>query len=261
MKIYMSVDMEGIGGIALKEQVMKGNREYEEARHLLVKEVNAAIDSALEAGAEEIIVLDGHGSGFNLPLEELHPKAKYFMGARNKSTERFPFLDSSFDMMMLIGYHAMAGTESAVRDHTQNSSTIEKVIINELEVGEVGLDAIYCGSLGVPIGLVTGDDKVCLEAKALLPEVETAVVKFSNARHSALMYAPKVSREIVKQAVYNAVKKANQFKPYKLEKPYDVEIQYLSTDIADGIYTDGVRRIRKDSRTILYKNVSLSELF
>jgi D-amino peptidase len=130
-----------------------------------------------------------------------------------------------------------------------------------LEVGEVGLDAVFCGSLGVPIGLVTGDDKVCLEAKALLPEVETAVVKFSNARHSALMYAPKISREIVKQAVYNAVKKADQFKPYKLEKPYDVEIQYLSTDIADGIYTDGIRRIRKASRTVLYKNVSLSELF
>lgn len=261
MKIYMSVDMEGIGGIALKEQVMKGNKEYEEARYLLIKEVNAAVDGALEAGEQEIVVLDGHGSGFNFPLEELHPKAKFFMGVRNKSTERFPFLDSSFDMMMLIGYHAMAGTQGAVRDHTQSSMTIEKVKVNGIEMGEVGLDAIVCGDRGVPIALVTGDDKVCSEAKLLLPGVETAVVKYSNSRHAALMYAPKTSREIVKQAVYNTVKKAGQFKPYKIETPYDVEIQYLSTDIVDGIYTDGLRRIRLDSRTVLYKNVSLTELF
>lgn len=261
MKIYMSVDMEGIGGIALKEQVMKGNREYEEARYLMIKEVNAAIDGALEAGAKEIIVLDGHGSGFNFPLEELHPKAKFFMGVRNKSSERFPYLDDSFEMMMLIGYHAMAGTQSAVRDHTQSSMTIERVKVNGIEMGEVGLDAIVCGNKDVPIGLVTGDDKVCSEAKLFLPEVETAIVKYSNARHSALMYAPKTSREIVKEAVYNAVKKAGKFKPYKIDTPYDVEIQYLSTDIADSIYTDGIRRVRKDSRTILYKNISLSELF
>jgi len=259
VRVYICVDMEGVGGIVVREQCRKGNPEYEEARYLLIKEANAAVDGAIEAGADDVVVVDFHGSNLNFPLEEMHRAAKFIIGKAPRSI-RFPFLDEQTDLVLLVGYHAMSGTSEAIRDHTYNSLTIEKIIINGWELGEVGLDALQCGYYGVPVGLVSGDDKVCKEAKQLLGDVETAVVKFSVANGCAMTYPPKVSREIVRRGAFNAVKNYKKFKPFTMNAPYVVDIKYKDTQIVDGIYVNGRDRIRMDSYTVRYYMESLADL-
>jgi D-amino peptidase len=258
MKIYISVDMEGVSCILRREQTRKGTPEYEEARYLLVKEANAAIEGALEAGADEIILFDAHSTGFNFPLEEIHPEAKLAQGA--SASSRHPFLDESVDMMFLLAHHAMAGTQAAVMEHTY-SLGVGRMAVNGIDMGEIGIEALRAGYFNVPIGLVTGDDKACAEAIKLLGEVETAVVKHGFARHASLNLAPKKAREVVKQAAYNAVKRAGSFKPYKLAPPYEVELDYLTPDIADDTYVNGLDKIRVGAKKIIHKNVNILDLF
>jgi D-amino peptidase len=165
MKIFITADMEGISGVVLREQLSVGTPEYAEARHLLIGDANAAVASALEAGADEIIVADMHSRGFHFPLDKLHPQAKYLMGSGH--WPRFPFLEGA-DAMFMVGYHALSGTEGAVRDHTMSSLHWQDLWVNGRKFGEVGVDAAIAGYYGVPVMLVTGDDKVCSEARELL---------------------------------------------------------------------------------------------
>ena len=97
MKVYISTDMEGISGVLTWEQVGREgkNPEYENARHLLTQDVNAAVQGAISGGAEEVVVMDGHSSGFNFVLEELDPRASYITGPTRVNV--YPGLDESFD--------------------------------------------------------------------------------------------------------------------------------------------------------------------
>lgn len=262
MKVFISVDMEGIGGIFRPEQTRKGTPEYEEARYLLIKEVNAAVNGAYEGGADEVIVADMHSSGFNFPLEELHENAKFVFGT-NANT-RLPFLDNTTDIAFLLGYHAMAGTQAALIDHTYSLVTA-KMVVNGTELGEIEIDALRCGYYDVPVALVTGDDKGCAEAQKFLGNIETAVVKFAMARFGAMCYSPKKSRELVRSAACNAVKRAieqpNSYTPYKIKGPYEIEVEYTNTKDADDVYVNGIDKFRAGPKTIIFKTDTVLDLF
>ncbi len=259
MKIYISVDMEGIGGIVVPEQVTRGKKEYEEARYLLIREVNAVVDGALEGGATEIIVQDAHSSGFNFPIEELHPEAKFIIGGPHP--RRFPLFDESIDGFFLIGYHAKSGTQAAVRDHTMSSATWQEFRLNDMIIGEVGIDASIAGYFNVPVILVTGDDKVCAESRELLGDIETAVVKEGIGRHSALLLPPVKSRELVKEKAKAAIKKIDQVKPFVVKPPITVQLRYVGTHLVDAKSYNGKDIVRIDGQTLLYKGDDLLEVY
>jgi len=250
MKAYIAVDMEGISGVIISEQLLHGRLFYQEARHQLVNDTNAVIDGALEAGADDVLVIDAHASGFNFIYEELHPAADYIMGGAHQV--RFPFLEDA-DVMMLVGYHAMSGTANAVRDHTMSSANYQDILINGLPAGEIMIDAAIAGSHGVPVGLVTGDDKACGEARQLLGKIETAQVKQAIGRHSARMLSPIRARGLLQEKARSAVARANDFSPYKVSPPVTVRVRYNSTDLVDRIYFDGNTCKKLDSRTVEYR--------
>ncbi len=258
MKVYISVDMEGISGVVLREQVSKGTPEYAEARKLLIGDANAAVAGALEGGATEVLVKDAHGSGFNFPLEDLHPQAEYIMGP--SSPERFPWLEE-FDAMFLVGYHAMSGTPHAIRDHTMSSASWQQFFLNGREMGEVGIDAAYAGAFGVPIALVTGDDKVCAEAQALLGEIPVAVVKRALGRHSGRIVPPAVARDLIRRKACEAMGRINQIKPFRVESPCEAQIKYASTDIVDGMRMDGDLISRINGQTVAFRGKDVLEVF
>jgi len=80
MKIYLMTDMEGVAGVVNGDDYLApGARYYEVARELVTGEVNAAIEGALEGGATEFLVVDGHGQGAINPLL-LHPAARLLTG-------------------------------------------------------------------------------------------------------------------------------------------------------------------------------------
>ncbi|KAB2582375.1 aminopeptidase, partial [Rhodococcus erythropolis] len=51
MHVYISVDMEGIAGIATLDQTIRGGGGYHRAQMLMTAETNAAIAGAFDAGA------------------------------------------------------------------------------------------------------------------------------------------------------------------------------------------------------------------
>ncbi|PYI57228.1 M55 family metallopeptidase [Paenibacillus flagellatus] len=259
MKIYVSVDMEGIAGIALPEQLKRGDYFYQEGRHLLTHEVNAIVEGLLEAGATEIIVKDAHATGYNFVPELLHPGALYCMGA-SPLAERFPGLDESFDGAMLIGYHGMAGAKRAVRDHTFSSASYQHVELNGKPVGEIALDGHLFGARGVPVLLVTGDDATCREAEAELEGVSVYATKYAVARHAALMKAPQQVRAEIREAVKEAVAGRKRCKPHVIPGPYEMLVRYMSTDIADFKYCDGDRSVRVDGLSVLYRDDDFTRL-
>lgn len=260
VKFYVSVDMEGISGIALKEQITRGEGLYQEARQLLTDEVNAVVEALVQAGAQEIIVKDAHATGYNFLFDRLHPAASYVVGPLSMPN-RFPGLDSSFDGALLIGYHGMAGTEGAILDHSWSLADIYGLELNGSPIGEIGFEALLFGLRGVPVIFVSGDDRTCAEAKNQLGTVFTYETKKAKGRHSGLLKAPKRVHAEIGDSVKDAVSRRMECKPYELPAPYEMKIIYLNTSLADGRYYDGQDAIRLDGRTKLIKDTDLLRLF
>ena len=77
MKVFISVDIEGMEGVASKLQTTRSSGDFIIARKRLAGDVNAAVQVAVDAGAEEILVCDGHADMENIILDDLHPEANY----------------------------------------------------------------------------------------------------------------------------------------------------------------------------------------
>jgi len=260
MKIYVCADMEGIAGVVLPSQLRQGEAFYEEGRRLMTDEVNAVVEGLLDAGATEVIVRDIHATGFNLIIERLHPGALYYMGS-SKLEERFPGADASFDGAILLGYHAMAGTRGAVRDHTFSSLSYIGMELNGQPIGEIGIDSLLLGLLDIPVLLVTGDDKTCEEARRTLHHAETYQTKQAWGRHGALLKPPSRVHAELKEAVKRALLSREHCRPYTQAGPYELKVQYASTDLADSIRCDGLRQTRLDGLTVQFEDERLTSLF
>jgi D-amino peptidase len=260
VKIYVSADMEGIAGVVFREQLVAGEALYEEARHLLTQEVNAVVQSLRDHGVEEIVVKDAHRFGLNFRLDHLHPGARYAIGGFALS-DRFAGLDESFDGAFLIGYHAMGGTQAAIRDHTMTALTWQSLELCGQPIGEIGLDALVFGLYGVPVVLVAGDDKACAEARAELGEdVITYETKRAYARHAALIQAPSTVRDGYGSVVAAALASCGKREAKRVPGPYELCIRFMSTDMVDARRLDGVRDERLDGLTAVYRDPDLLTL-
>lgn len=235
MKILIAADMEGISGVVNWDQVTPGHREYERFRRLMTQDVNAAINGALSAGASEVLVTDGHSSGYNILIEELDPRARLNSG--NQS----PFgmvqgVQDGVDGVFFVGYHACAGSGHAILDHTWSSSTIANVWLNDRLVGETGLNAAVCGHFNAPVLMISGDQTVCGEAKELLGALEFAVVKQATTRMSAECLSPAQAGEKICEAAARAMNRLlSGEKPsvFQVESPVRVRVEYYTPEMAD----------------------------
>ncbi len=207
MKIYISADMEGTGGVVHSNQTEPEHAEYPAARKLMIGEVNAAIEGALAAGAQEILVNDSHDGMRNLLPDDVNPAAILLSGAP-KPHSMMTAIDASFDAVFFTGYHARAGSSFANLDHTWDGPrVVQGVWLNGVEVGEVGLNAALAGYFGVPVVLFTGDQTACAQAKELLgDDLETVVVKEAVGRVAAKNLHPTKARALIRAAAERALK-------------------------------------------------------
>jgi len=258
MKIFISSDLEGTACVWQGEHGQKGTREYEEARRLLTAEVCAAVEGARQGGASEIIVADMHGGSGHLLLDQMPAGVRILEGVPH--APRFPFLDASVEAMLLVGYHAMAGTPGAVIAHTMTGAWREFRANGRL-LGEVGIDAAIAGCVGVPVALVTGDDKVCAEARALLGPIQTAVVKTGLGRHRALCLPVSHTQALIHEAARSALLLKGQIKPLSFGSPVEVAITYKHTERADGAPLDSPNQKRMDGYTVLYTYQRFSDWY
>jgi D-amino peptidase len=245
MKVFIAVDMEGIAGLV---QWDGAQRELE--RRLMTEEVNAATRGAFAAGATEVLAGESHGNMRNLLPEALDPRAGFICG-QPKPMNHMAGVDSSFDLALLVGYHAKAGTLHGVMAHTFAGS-IFALSFNGTEVGEIGADAALCGAHGVPVGLVSGDRAACTEARALLGDVRTVAVKEGLSRSSARCMPLAQARQRIEAAATEAVRQASSFAPFTFEGPVTVQVVFTDPSYADTIeHLDFVTRV--DGRTVSFE--------
>ncbi|MEI6290011.1 MAG: M55 family metallopeptidase [Chloroflexota bacterium] len=245
-KILIASDMEGITGVVNWDQVTPGHEEYPRFRRLMTQDVNAAIRGAFDGGASEVIVADGHWNGTNILLEELDSRAKL-----NSSTSAIHSMmqgiDQSFDGVIYVGYHARHGSENAIMDHTWSSSSVANVWLNDILVGEFGLNAALAGHFGVPVIMVTGDQTACRQTVELLGNIETAVVKQANGRFSAECLPPSVTQTLITDSARKAVKTVTNgsaaYKIFVVNNPVVVCVEFRASENADkAIRVPGSRR-------------------
>ncbi|HKV45085.1 MAG TPA: M55 family metallopeptidase [bacterium] len=251
MKVFISADMEGTAGVTDRDQVTVDKPDYARFRRLMTEEVNAAILGALEAGAKEIVVNDSHGTMRNLLIEELHPQAQLISG-RPKPHGMMQGIDTSFDAVFFTGYHASAGTQNAILDHTYRSTTVRQIKLGNLVVGEAGLNAALAGYYKVPVALVTGDSTAVAQAKRLLSQVEAVAVKEPIGRVAAKSFQPVEARRKIKEGATRGLKRARDLKLLTLPRPLVVELDWVTTAMADQcMLIPGMTRV--NARATAYK--------
>jgi len=250
LKVFISVDMEGVSGVVTGDQTGAGGADYNRFRRLMTEEANAAIRGAFGAGATEVVVNDSHGSMRNLLIEELDNRAQ-LISSNIKPMGMMQGLDPSFDAVIFIGYHAKAGSAVGVLAHT-GSGTVADLRINGRSVGEAGMNMYVAGVFGAPVVMISGDQEAIAQARELAPNIEGAQVKEAIATTAARSLHPEVARERIRDATVRALKRLPEFKPVKPATPATFEVKFSQTalaDVAEQIPT--VKRV--DAQTVSYQ--------
>ena len=225
MNVYIMVDLEGISGVYRREQMSEGIR-YEEARRFMTWDVNACVEGCKAGGAKTVIVRDAHAHGSNMLWHELSPLIDRVIQGTSKPDERLPYIKEC-DAVILLGYHAMAGTRGGVLEHTMSSASWQNFWINGKLAGEIAIDAAIAGEHGKPVIMVSGDDYACAEARTIMPDIVTAEVKKGHHVAGAGLLVKEKAHELIRNSAAEAVLKAKEIKPYVVEKPVKLRLELI----------------------------------
>lgn len=252
MKLYMHWDMEGTSGLFSREQTWvweKGVRPevMEAGMNLLMADVESAVKAALAAGAERVEVCDTHRGGGNLVPARMFadPRVAYHTVSRDANGRLLPGLDESFAGLLLMGHHGKAGTPGEFLPHTWMIEWAD-VRLNGVSVGEIGLEACFAASLGVPPVMVHGTEAACREAEALLPGIVTAGVKRGTSYDEAVGMPAADGRALTDRKVAEAVAAARErrFAPYRPALPLTVTIRMTTPAAAEAaVRKAGAKRV------------------
>lgn len=271
MNVLISADMEGVCGVSSWVHVTPpeygssyaSTAEYERARLRLTKEVNAAAEGALAGGAEEVIVNDAHNGMRNLIPEELHPEVRFITGSDKTWGMMQGIEEIGNGVVFFVGYHAKAGTPAAPLAHTWTGYLLD-VRFDGRSTGEYGINAAIAGHFGVPVVLVTGDDRAVAQTKAFVGEaIQGVVVKRGYSSTSAIHLHPERAQALIREGAEAAVKNANQVQPWTLPEDCPVELDFDHPSRADAcLYHPGVTRVAERSVSFVAADgASLSRTF
>ncbi len=257
LKVYISVDMEGVGDVVTRDQTGPAGFEYAQARRWMTAEANAAITAAFEAGATEVLVSDSHGNAQNLLADELDSRAR-LIRAWPRHLIMMDGIDDTFDAVIFIGYHASAGKRHATLAHTMSSARIYHIKLKGVEVPEGGFNAAIAGHFGVPVVMISGDQTVIAEVRALVGPIEAAEVKRGSGVVAVMMH-PTKAQELIREKTKAALGRLRDFKPWKLQTPITMEIAFKwerDAELAGMI--PGAKML--DGRTVQFTGKDMVEL-
>ncbi|WP_416866904.1 MAG: M55 family metallopeptidase [Imperialibacter sp.] len=257
VKLFISVDMEGIGGIGTAKMT-SGGKDYDTGRKLMTDEVNAVVAAIFEAGPATIVVNDSHGDMQNLLHTQLDPRVEYIQ-SNIKPLGMVQGLDATFNGVIYIGYHAMAGTENGFLAHT-GSGSVKGLWINGTEVGEGGLNTFFAGAVGVPVILASGDKTFTEEIKKLIPAVRTVTTKEAIGSSAAKLLHPDVVKKELQAQTKAALKDIKNAKPLPVQNPIEFVLKVdapTRADVAMGI--PGMKRV--DGYTVSYQAKDMEEAY
>lgn len=232
MKVFLSVDMEGISGLVRWMDVSSQGIDFERNRRLMTLDANAAVDGAFAAGATEMVVEENHGVEdlCVLLMDEIDPRCRVVRGAGRPGATTMSALDEGCDLLFFVGHHASAGSWPGIMAHTISGGRFSLVRIAGKTVGETDLFTIRAGEVGVPVGLVTGDQVLIEQLRKRVPNVEAVEVKKALGRQAGDVIPPPRARELIREGAARAVERAalGEFAPYTGEPaPYDIEVELI----------------------------------
>jgi len=251
MKILIACDMEGITGVVRWNHVDSAHPEYGRFRRLMTADVNAAVQGAFDGGADEVLVVDGHGGSTNLLAEELDPRAHYNAGSLAPYA-MIQGVETGPAAVMFVGYHARIGAPDAILGHTWSASRVANAWLHGELIGEIGINAALCGHHNVPVIMISGDQTACAEAAALLGPIETAVVKQAHGNMAAECLSPAAAQAAIRAAAARAVARLRAGQapaPYRPALPIAMAVDFHQVEMASsaaampGVQWDGSRRI------------------
>lgn len=258
LKVYISVDMEGVVGVVTGDQLGPGGFEYQKFREYMTREALAAVQAAKEAGATDILVSDSHGNGENL-LIDMFPKDVRIIRSWPRRLGMMAGIDATFDAVIFIGYHASTNNPRGVRAHTFSSARLTRVALNGKEITEGAWNAAIAGHFGIPVVMVSGDDAAIAEVQALVGPLEAAETKKSLSFHSANTLTPEASYELIGKKVKAALGRLRDFKPFTLSTPVTLDVSFKHYRVAEVLaYLKGVQRT--DAHSIRYVGADMLEV-
>lgn len=245
MRVYISADIEGISGLVTWSQCGRpdgDHYDYRWARERMTADVNAAIRGAKAGGATEIVVKDSHGNSKNLLADQLEPGTRLITGYGASTGGMMAGMDRSFAAALLVGYHAMAGTQAGVMEHTL-TGFIHRMKINSMPAGEIALSTAVAGCFDVPIVMISSDQAGCDEAADLIPGISVASVKKGMGRYMTECLHPADSEKLIFEAARRGVESASSLDPWLPDTPTTVSIEMNRSEEADmAARLPGVRR-------------------
>lgn len=224
LKVFISVDMEGLAGVATATDVNASGRDYEHFRKIMAGETNAAIEGAISAGATEVVVRDSHGGKQNLLPSDLSPRAQLIRGASSGPKNMMEGIDNSFSAAVFIGYHAKAGTPNAVLAHTSTGNVVD-LSINGVSLPEAGYNALVAGLYDVPVIFVAGDQAFVDQAHELFGDIEAVATKAAIGGGAISGPSPTVVQLQIRDGVQRAVATRSRIRPYKMDGPYTMVLK------------------------------------
>lgn len=231
VRILISVDMEGIAGITGRDEVMRGHSDYERFRHWMTQEANAAVAGAFDGGADSVVVNDSHGGMRNLLYEELDPRAELISG-HNKALTMVAGGEEA-DGAIFVGYHARAGTMAAVMDHTISGAQVHNWLMNGRPVSEAEINSALLAHYGVPVLMVSGDDKIAAEVEERLPGIRTVIVKYGIDHRTARSLPRDVVLTRIHQETRQAVAQRDRAPLHRMEGPVTFRLEFTRSFYAE----------------------------
>jgi D-amino peptidase len=252
VKVFISVDMEGLAGVVTGSDVSASGPDYGHFRAIMAAETNAAIDGAFRGGATEVLVRDSHGSKQNLLPNDVDPRARLLRGQGVGPKNMMEGIDSSYSAVVYIGYHAKAGTPNAILEHTSTGNVVD-FSINGVSLPEGGYNALVAGLYGVPVVFVAGDRAVVEQIRSLVGPVEGVAVK-DEIGDASLGLSPKQAQDEIRKGVELAVRNRERAKPYVLKGPYTMSLKVRT----EKPPVQGAQRVRAGEFT--YSHADLLEI-
>ena len=250
MKLFISADMEGVAGVSAWDEVENDKPDYNYYSQQMSKEVASVCNAALESGAKEILVKDGHGTARNIITGYIPKGVKILKGWTRNPYIMMAGLDTSYDGVIMTGYHAGAGSGGNPLAHTMNGVNVT-VTMNGMLMSEFVMNACTAALFSVPVIAITGDEDVCSQAKELIPQI-TAIPLKKGIGNAVISCGDQEAQELLKAGITEALKK--DFSRCKLELPkkFSFEIRFSEHYLAyKASFYKGV--VQKDPYTILFE--------
>ena len=235
LNVYVSVDIEGMGGLTANSESVNGHEirgreprfsdDYERFRLLITEEVNAVVRGLRAAGVSDILICDAHGGSLfrNIIVEKIEDEEVRLVRGWPRDEMMMAGLNDSYDLVFFVAYHANARTRGAVLAHNYAFSEFK---VNGKNLNEAEINALYAGEYGIPVGLISGDDKLIGQISESFPEAEKVITKEGLSRGAAIVLHPRKVRRMLEEQSKKAVDRfraGEKFKPFTTKKPYQIE--------------------------------------